>query len=259
MQHLSTFRRLMRATTLTGAILALAAVPAHADIWTSGHGDFGLGYLPSPDFEIEPHWHLEGGIVDGVPQDDVEFEADELIVQVPLSTFDYVTTQGGRAVGAAWDPIGVAAGVSYWFLPQANSGAGGAAALGSPFVGIGSEELDPLDWTGNLTLTLTGMTGPGQFSMWTDGLGPTFYMSTADGISSADSYSVTPGSHSHVNWGFTAPGTYELTFEASGTHNTDGSVSGGPTTFSFNVVPEPGSVALFGLGGLLLMATQRRR
>lgn len=243
-------------TLLTALALATTA---RADLWTAGHGDLGIGYLPPPDAELEPHWHLEGGIVDGVPQNDVEFEADELRVQVPLSTYDYVTTQGGRPVGSAWDPIGVSAGVSYWFLPQAHGGPGGADALGSPFVGIGAEELDAIDWTGGLSLTLTGMSGPGQFSLWQDGISPTFFMSTADGISALDSYLVTPGSHAHVNWGFTVPGTYELTFEATGNHVTDGPVSGGPTTYTFEVVPEPGSVALFSLGGLLLMMARRRR
>jgi surface-anchored protein len=142
-----------------------------------------------------------------------------------------------------------------WSLPKSNSGPGGAAALNAPFLGIGSEELDPGDWTGDLSLTLTGMSGPGVFSLWQDGFSPTFFMSTFDGVSGADTISFTAGGHDHFNYGFTQPGLYEVTFEVAGTHSVDGFKTGS-ATYSFHVVggyvPEPGSFGLLALGALVL-------
>ena len=63
------------------------------------------------------------------------------------------------------------------------------------------------------------------------------------------------GVHDHYNVAFTKAGLWEVGITVSGTHVTDGVVSDSGT-FRFNVVPEP-STAL--LGGLGLLAMFRRR
>jgi surface-anchored protein len=104
------------------------------------------------------------------------------------------------------------------------------------------------------------MSGPagGNFSMWdSDSFGnPTFYFSTADGISDLDVYHPpVAGSHGHFNWGFTQPGTYELTFQFEGTHNTDGfKTASGTFEFQVSTVPEPAQTGLFAALGLLALA-----
>lgn len=235
-------------------ILFCAAPTLQGALFTSGHGGvFAIGYEGG---SLEPHLHMEGGVVDGVPQLDVEFEPEEITVVVPLSTFDYVQGIGGRAADASWDLLGVGAGESYWFLPQSNSGLGGAAALGAPFAGVASGEMNPANWSSQLAIELMGMTGPGEFSLWQDGITPTFFMASSDGITGADTLNVDVGGHDHLNWGFTAPGDYTLDVTVSGTHLTDGFQTAS-ATYSFSVAPEPSSLALLVLAGCALQRRQR--
>jgi surface-anchored protein len=238
----------MTPTLLFGG--ALAGVSSAATI-TDGHVDIiGVGYVEeSPGvFVLEPHSHVEFGTVDGVAVTDVEYEASELTFLVPGSTLT------PREAGSQWDPIGVAAGVGHFVLPQS---ATQADALGSIFAGIGTEELLPADWSTAITITLTGMTGPGEFALAQVLLGtPTFFMSTADGISPADSYSQGADDHQHFNWYFTEPGDYTLSFDFTGTHAVDGPVDAS-ATYNFSVVPEPSTALLGALGALALLRRRR--
>lgn len=238
------------------AILAVvaAAVPLNsasaASIWTAGHGDLGIGYEAG---ELEPHWHLgedgEEVVVDGSTisndPEGFEYEPDGLIATTSMSAI--------RSLGSQWDPIGVAASGTYYVFPQ-------VADLNTPYVGIGTEELDPLDWTGSLTLTLTGISGPanGKFSLYqTDGFGdPTFFMSTDDGVSGTDLVSLAAGGHQHYNWAFTEQGSYDLTFEIAGNHVLDGAKTA-TATYTFNVIPEPSSALLGAFGALALLRRRR--
>jgi surface-anchored protein len=246
-----------------GSILLLASALPAQSLFTAGHGDLGLG----EGTKLEPHVHLSAGaVVDGVPlAAGAEFEADAIRIFVPDSTRDYIAGVGGRPADAAWDALGVAAGESFWFLPETNVGAGGAAALGAPFLGIGGEEVTLGTFDGNLlTLTLTGASMPagGQFSIWANsGFGPNFFMSTVDGISALDTLSLDLDSsdHFHVNYGFTAPGLYALEFEVSALQG--GSPVSASGTYSFLVsIPEPSSaILLLGFAGFGLVSLRRRR
>ncbi|MEU7025896.1 anchored repeat ABC transporter, substrate-binding protein [Streptomyces sp. NPDC046275] len=57
------------------------------------------------------------------------------------------------------------------------------------------------------------LTGPGDLHVYlTDTLGnPTSYIDSTDGLDAKDSFTLPPEAHTHVNWVFTRPGTYELT------------------------------------------------
>lgn len=241
-------------TTLSAGVLALLPSAASAALFTSGHADvFAIGYEGG---ELEPHIHAEGAIIDSLFVADDEFEPGDITTVVPQSTFDFWTGAGGRPLASAWDPIGVAAGESFWFLPQANGGPGGAAALGAPFAGVGTEELTGSDWSSPITITLASVNGPGHFSMYLDGINPFFAISSANGIDGTDVISINAGDHEHYNWAFTAPGFYEVEVNVAGTHMVDG-LREASATFQFQVIPEP-STALLGVlsAGLLL---RRRR
>lgn len=224
----------------------MAPWPMIAATLSSGHVDFlGVGY----DGGIEPHSHAhEAAIVDGVAlAADTEFEAGELTLAVVGSAT--------RDADSAWAPIGVASGVSYWTLSQ-------IPVTGEPFAGIGTEELVASEWASSITITLTGMVAPagGVFSLWqTDPFEvPNFYMSTLDGISSADHYAIAPEGHAHFGWGFTAPGDYELTFEFSGIHATDGAQTAS-ASYHITVIPEPSAslMSLCSIGAWLLWRKRR--
>ena len=246
----------MKAAPLLLALFSLTA--RSAVLYTEGHADIGIGY---EDNELEPHFHAEEAIIDGSYVEDQEYEADEVVINVGDSSYDYWVGLGGRPAGASWDPVGVSAGTLFWFLPQTQTL---AESLALPFLGVGSEELSPGDWTGNLLVALTSVSGPGEFSMWQDGFfGPTFFMSTANGISGADSMNVVPGGHDHYNFAFTSPGFYEVTWEISGTHSLDGAKSASGT-YGFLVgpvaasVPEPVSAGMLVAGAILIRALRRR-
>jgi surface-anchored protein len=153
--------------------------------------------------------------------------------------------------------LGAVAGQAIWLLPASGSS---ADALGAPFLGWATEELNPADWVGNLTFTLTSVNSPsgnGHFAVWqTDGFGgvSNLAMSTAD--SGADVLSQAAGLHDHYNVAFTEAGLWEIGITVSGTHVTDGLVTDSGT-FRFNVVPEP-STALLGALGLLALLRRRR-
>ncbi|HWL94958.1 MAG TPA: choice-of-anchor M domain-containing protein [Phycisphaerae bacterium] len=127
--------------------------------------------------------------------------------------------------------IGAAPGETFWILPQNQM-------AGVIFLGVSSEsmtiadrgrlcEWNPGDPRGGadvpakwIRIELAEVRGPegGYFSVWqTTGPGQVVqYMSTfEEGITDVDSYHVLAGSHSHVNWGFTEPGVYEVDFHLS--------------------------------------------
>lgn len=218
-----------RKVRAAGWILALVLCPVTAlkvtgQSWLwSGHADLGVNYKNGA-WDLHVHHGSLG-----------EFEPDDVILGV-----DVVAASNSVPAGPAWSFLGPA-GSPVWILPQTDR-------PGLLFLGVGAEELAPgLFVADQVTLSLMGVQGPGHFALYTtDAFGsPTVFMNSADGITATDAIVLSAGQHRHVNWAFTAPGTYEITFAASGTL-VDGHrfTSSDPATFRFAVVPEPGVLAL---------------
>lgn len=209
--------------------------PARAAL-TTEHVDIGVPYASGGwDF----HWHDE--------DNDAEYAPDGAYGRVPDAAL--IT----RPASSAWDFIGVGAGQQFYLLPQTQNPA-------VMFLGMATEEDDPslkLPWdpmdargfgllaqTRVNLLAVTGFAGapaPGTFSVWqSDGFGTTIAMSSLDGVSAADALFVVSGGHAHFNYGFSAPGIYEMTIQA--------------TTA---IVPEPGSLAAIGAAPLFLRRRRR--
>ena len=122
-----------------------------------------------------------------------------------------------------------------------------------------------------LNISLVSVTGSGpdqggQFSLWqTGGFGdPILWMSTFANPNPNTLYELA-GTELHFNWGFSAPGEYDVTLRASaytGPGQTDLTESD-DFTIHFVVpqsVPEPSTLSLLSLGGgLILLALRRRR
>jgi surface-anchored protein len=213
-------------------------IPAFSQTFIqSGHVDIGIGY---EDKAFDLHVHQEEPV-------DQEFAPGEAVFAVgPASA--------GVSPGGAYAGFLGAAGTPVWILPTAEKEQ-------LPFLGFGTEELTAADWSGNITLSLKAIRGPGTFSVWgVSGFGaPELKMSSVNGISADDRLLLVPGSHGHFNVGFSAPGDYRVTLEASGNHLIDGLRTSDPATYRFQVVPEPSTWALALTGvGVSALAFHRR-
>ncbi|WP_200390299.1 choice-of-anchor M domain-containing protein [Roseibacillus ishigakijimensis] len=143
-----------------------------------------------------------------------------------------------------------------WILPQSFQVGNqylGMRVIVDPFVfqtrvgnfysnsGIGTISLRLVAATG------TGMERGGHFALWENGnFGEAeVYYNTADGLSAEDEIPTLPAAaHSHFNWGFTAPGTYELELEAMGRLRGTGTETRAAQVFQF-VVPHSGVLSSF--------------
>jgi surface-anchored protein len=236
-------------------VLALLAVmmtrPALSQpvIWDH-HADIGVDYTLLSGWNL--HIHDE--------DDMVEYDPADAILGVGVEALQ------PRPVGAQFDFIGVGAGDPVWILPQVQN-----PSLN--FLGLAAEELDPddlfEDWdpdgSGGVAsarwfrFDLVSVVGPGDFSVWLNG-GPSVAFATSDGVTSADRAFVLAGGHTDYNWAFTQPGTYEVSFTATGTLAGGTLSTSAPATYTFLVAaaPEPASLALC-LVTLPLATCLRRR
>lgn len=221
--------------------LAVSFNAAAQGTLTEGHTDVGIVYEAG-------QWNLHIGRHDDLPP--MEYAPNEAILQVgPASQATVPGNPLYGFLGPAGSPV--------YILPQVQN----AALL---FLGLGTEEqASGVFVNDRLTLSLTGVSGPGNFSMYEVGAfgTPTVLMNAGDGITAADKVDLLAGGHRHVNWAFTALGDYQVTFRASGIldHGLGTFTQSAPATYTFSVVPEPGSFALFGLGALVLLTARNRK
>ena len=92
-------------------------------------------------------------------------------------------------------------------------------AEGVIFLGIAGDEIESGVFEGDLVrLNLVDVSGPGQVSLYAvDEFGsPNLFFNSADGVGEDDVYPVSVGGHAHQNWGFTSPGVYRVSVQASG-------------------------------------------
>lgn len=241
---------IMKTKSLVGAFGLILGVPvvsaATLHNYTGGHLDGpAFGYVSAAQAAadgslaqgFEPHLHNHGGssgaIIDGVRvEDESEYEPGDVTIVVPLTSTTTLNSQ------------------NFYWLPQDFAD---AENNGTPFLGIGIEELSAGDWVGgNVTISLGSINGPGSFVMWQDGFPDPVIFADSTG----DSFSLAAGSHTHFNWGFSEPGVYNIDFTITGTHVEDGPQTA-TGSYVFEVVPEP-STALLGTLGILALLRRKR-
>lgn len=95
--------------------------------------------------------------------------------------------------------------------------------------------------TSEVKLSATGLDGPGSLVVYlTESLGePRVYFDSADGLTAADTTSLPPAAHTHVNWAFTKPGIYRLTLTAALDNGNGKPTPLGQDTFTFAVGVDP--------------------
>ena len=222
----------------TGTVTITAAADRTFEVILSeGHADIGVAFGTHDHNDEDDDGHNYGGhdedpewdlhVHDG--ENDVEYEPDEALFYVgPESEM----TRSGEAGDSAYDFLGVAAGETFFVLPQSEN-------PNLLFLGIGTEELESGALTSDTArLQLASVTGPGEFSVWQSGLTPTtpsLLMATSDGIDENDVFELTAGTHAHVNFGFTQKGFYAVTIVASGTDSEGHPTDSGKVTYYFQV------------------------
>ncbi len=197
----------------------------------SGHGDLVVGYDPAEgawEFVVE----AEGVDPSGMPVEG-EFDSETVHIAVPLATQEARPDNVPNTLD--YDPIGIEAGAIFWKLPQTEME---AEADGAMFLGIAPEEVPAGVFVNDtVTLTLTGVVPPlsvGDFSLYQDAVpGPTFFMSSADATENPG-LSQSVGGHDHFNYGFTAPGLWQVKFTVDATL-LDGTPSSATGRYFFHV------------------------
>lgn len=220
---------------LLASALALAA---RADVRLSnGHADIGVGYH---DGHLDLHVHQE------LPE-----EAEYAPGDVTFVVGDAAKT---LSPGGVFAPALGAAGSPIWVLPTSPN-------PDLPFIGFGTEELSPAEWLGNISLTLSGFSGPGNMAIWNIGSfgGANLVVDSTRGVGPLNTMLLLPGNHAHYNIGFSQPGRYEVSFDALGTHTPTQLAVLGSGTYRFEVVPEPSTYALMGIGAAAILWSARRR
>jgi surface-anchored protein len=221
------------ATSTATVTISAAGAQDFEVILSEGHADIGL-FIGTGEEEIdhgdhshtvegEPAWDLH--VHDG--ENDEEYETDRAMFFVGPQA---QTTRSNGLETAAYDFLGVAPGESFYVLP----------AVENPellFLGFGTEEIEAGALVGGTArINLKSVNGPGQLSLWqfTSGA-PHVAFATSDGVTSADTFTVLEGGHTHYNWGFSLPGRYEVTIEAVGTVVGHDEPTTATTTYYFSV------------------------
>jgi surface-anchored protein len=246
---MSIFKHRSLAASLLAAVLLFTTSASAQGVYTGGHGDLGIEY---EDGAFHAHWHIgAGATVDGAAlSEEAEYEPASLI-----GLLEGTSVVSNANVTAA---LGVSTGTTAFRT--------GITAY-PPNIGFGLEELTPSDWQdGTITLSLTAVSGPGEIalSQTVIGIGTfVWFSSVSDSVTAnSNNWDFAVGGHQHLDWFFTKAGNYDLTFSWTGTHLTEGLVTGSGT-FGFQVgaIPESSAFALlagaFSLGLVVLRRPRR--
>jgi surface-anchored protein len=169
------------------------------------------------------HAHLELNFQTGRWQPFEVYDTTHAISYEPDDVLFYLAPGTKTAQPAGWSFIGAGDGNPYWRM---NSTSGtGFVSMAISTDNIPSNTFDvylpddprvgfPDEW---IKLKMLTVSGPGHVSVWQNFQPPSeWWMSSFDnGATYENAFYIAPGGHSHVNWGFTQPGIYDVTFIAS--------------------------------------------
>jgi len=195
-----------------------------ATILSSGHAD-----VFEAEYEVVegvPELHL------GVHTDDGHFEPGDVLLQVKSAAH--------RSTDGLPTPIISILGSNAWILP---SDLEEAETLGVLEAGVARAPGFPDTKAVTFTMVAAGASNPGNFVLFT-GTGGIRLSATGSTIGTG-SFTLT-ASHLHWNWGFSESGIYTFDMQASYVDPLAGELLSPVETYTFQVVPEPGTWALAG-------------
>ena len=208
---------LIRFQLATAALFWAAVAHGQTNVLSVGHTDLALDYT-STNRAWDFHVHSDTF--------DQDYQAVQVVLQVKPEAKTRVPSDPKFSfLGSAGDPI--------WILPQTQN-------ENLLYLGYGGDGIPTGIFVGDrVTVALKAVSGPGSFfSYKVDGFGnPVVLFNSADGIDANDVATVQSGGDAHLNWAFTAAGTYSVALEASGVLAAGGIVvSSGPVSYTFSVV-----------------------
>ncbi|GAA1015747.1 hypothetical protein Aple_010010 [Acrocarpospora pleiomorpha] len=204
--------RIAPATALLAALLGSAATPAAA---LPAYAQTATVVLDKVHVDISPK--IENGRLVIEVGDDTTSPRRFLD---PATVVMVANPQSKKSVPAdpAYNFLG-SAGSPFWLLPMVQD----ANVL---WPGWSTERIPTGTLTGQLSWTITDVTGPGDLWVWLSGdfggVGEMWFNSK-DGL--PDTHAMADRSHVHGNWAFSAEGVYRVTFEMKGTLAGGGQVS----------------------------------
>ncbi len=214
----------------SGSTVALASgAHGHVEVFIDGHLDvFGVVLEDTdplnPELELVILEELAGGGGGGGHAHGAELHPDDAVLglKVPEGEVTIPSNPAFSFLGTAGETV--------YVFPQVEN-------PNMLWPGLGAEELIAADWTGNMSLVLNSITGPGDVFLYTvDSFGvPTVYWDSTDLTPS--SFPFLAGAHVHFNLAFTEPGTYQVPVQVSGTHNTHGALTSAVAPYTFHVGP----------------------
>ena len=238
-------------------LIGLSQQSQGAAVWSLGHGDIGVAYVSGTTFEMELHVG-QGATVNGVLVTSTTgevYEPADATIRVPNSANLKAIQSGSTAVWAGdtagynfiatGSSLGVAQGGDLWVLSFNEFD---ADTYGTPFVGWATEEGFAGNAFGDVFFTPFSFSSPtgGNFGVFTDNLSPLWLVNHGDTTFTGDEFSVPADNHTHKVLAFTQPGIYQIGIRATSLLNGETTVVG-EGVYTFQVVPEPSSIALAGL------------
>lgn len=210
------FRNTKLITTLMAAALLATTVvsPAQAApvVLAQGHADaFWIEYTGG----ALKAWVNDATVAPAVKR----APADTVLHVKPAAQTTVQNPANPSCLGTPGSPV--------WILPQVQN----ANLL---WLGWDSNALNTGVFTGNqVTLKLHSVTGPGSVCVYSWGVGVTTLLNSGNGL--PDTVAIPVDQHRHVNWAFTAAGTYTAVFEVYGTLTLGGNRTTGLLPYTFTV------------------------
>ena len=160
----------------------------------------------------------------------VNYHANEVVLVVPEAA--RLSLPPGTPFGEEGDPI--------WALPQSQD-------RNLLYLGFSAEGVSAGAFSGPLNIRLKSVDGPGHFFAWqaAEFGNLNIKMNSRDGIGEDDRTTPIAGSHEHFNFGFSAPGVYQVAFQVEG--RLPGSATNALSeisSFTFHVLPLPEELRL---------------